>query len=566
MAPGGEDRGGAGDATPQLVLVSLLAMGTIAAQFLLRALDDSRFTSWRWAFAEVAPARLYALAAAAIVLAHLAARLDLPGRRPAAVLFVSSCAVAVCFWGEPEAIVDAARYFTQAKQLEVHGLGYFLREWGREIQAWTDLPLVPLLYGLVFDVLGESRTAIQAFTTLLFAASVALTQRIGRALWNDEVGFQAGALLLAMPSLLTQVPGMLVDVPTMFFLTLAVFAAIRAFETGTPGRILLASLAVSLALLSKYSAWLLLSVVPAIGVFQRRSVPRPLRTAALLAVIPVALLGAAGLARPRVLAEQLALLLGYQVPGLGRWGESLASILLFQIHPFVTAAALLSAGLALRRRDPRYAIAAWPVLLLLVLGVRRTRYLIPTFPMLALMAAYGLQAIRVREVRRLVLTCAVATSLVVAYCGHLPFLRSLSAMNLLRAGEYLDSIDEEVAEVITLPGASPEVGPAVSVPLLDLFTRKALVHRGELAPASPPAGMETSPLRFTWEYRSPGYYAPAGHLGAAAVVVICSDLVEPLPERVAARLEGLRLAREFATDEGVFRHRTLVRVYRPGGP
>src|SRR6266545_7493870 len=178
------DRGkrGATALVPERLLVSLLAFGTIAALFVFRAADDNRLTSWRWAFDGVSPARLYALVVAGIALAHLVARLPFPGRRPGAVLFISSYAIAACFWGEPEVIVDASRYFTQAKHLEVYGLHHFLTEWGRGIQAWTDLPLVPLLYGLVFKLFGESRICIQAFTTLLFAASVVLTHRIGKAL------------------------------------------------------------------------------------------------------------------------------------------------------------------------------------------------------------------------------------------------------------------------------------------------------------------------------------------------------------------------------------------------
>src|SRR5574341_279831 len=49
--------------------------------------------------------------------------------------------------------------------------GLFLADWGKAIPAWTDLPLVPLLDGLVLRLSGESRTAVQAFTTLLFAGS-----------------------------------------------------------------------------------------------------------------------------------------------------------------------------------------------------------------------------------------------------------------------------------------------------------------------------------------------------------------------------------------------------------
>jgi hypothetical protein len=554
---------------PGRLAVSILALGAVAAPLVFRSLDDNRLTSWRWVFAGVDPIRLYALVAAGIVLAHLLARSPIPGKRPAALLLLAAYATAAIFWGQPEVIVDASRIFTQAKQLEIRGLGGFLAAWGREIPAWTDLPLVPLLFGLVFDLLGESRIHVQALTTLLFAGAVALTFRLGRDLWDEEVGFLGGMLMLAIPYLLTQVPGMLADVPTMFFLTLAIHAVVRAFQRGGAGRILFASLAVVLALLSKYTAWLLLSVVPVIGlVHLRGGAPRPLRTGAAIGLLSGSIVAGLLLSHRDVFSGQLALLVGYQAPGLSRWGESFASTFLFQVHPFLTAAAAVSLWMAIRRRDARYAILLWPFLLLVALQVRRIRYLIPAFPMLTLMAAYGLQSIRAREVRRLVVACAVTSSLVVARFGYLPFLERNSLGNLKAAGEYLDAIGDERVEVFTPLPPDAEVNPAVAVPLLDLFTHKTVIHRREEIPPSARERAAASPLRFTWEVEVPGTYAPDGGAGATAVAVVSDDVRAPLPDLVVARLGNRRLARVFDADEGVFRFRTMVRVYRedPGEP
>jgi 4-amino-4-deoxy-L-arabinose transferase-like glycosyltransferase len=560
VASTGEPGEAAAGAAERL-LVSISALGAVAALFVFRAADDNRLTSWRWVFSDTDPLPLYALAATGVALALLLARFPLPGRRPAAVLFVAAYVVGALFWRAPEVVVDSSRYFTQAKHLEVHGLGYFLAEWGRAIPAWTDLPLVPLLDGLVFELLGESRVCIQATTTLLFAGCVVLTRRLGKILWDDEVGTTAGAFLLAMPYLLTQVSGMLVDVPTMFFVTLAVVSATEAFQRGGPGRILLASLAVVLALLAKYSTWLLLSVLPAVWAVHRKSGKRPLRTGLALALASAALILAAVLPHHEIYREQIGLLLRYQAPGLRRWGESFASTFLFQIHPFVTGAALLSIGVAVRRRDARYAIVLWPVLLLLVLRVQRIRYLVPAFPMVALMAAYGLQRIRSGEVRRLVAGCAVTTSLVVALHGYLPFLQATSTSNLRAAGEYLDSIDERHVEVFALSRPDAEVNPAIWVPLLDLYTSKRLSFAYQGAPPEALRRAEASALRFTWEYRNPDYYAD-GEDGIGAVAIVTDDLARPLPERIQDRLRGLRLARAFAPDDGVFLNRPLVAVYR----
>jgi 4-amino-4-deoxy-L-arabinose transferase-like glycosyltransferase len=149
----------------------------------------------------------------------LLSRLSLGERYPSFLLFGSSFAVSACFWSEPEVIVDASRYFAEAKYLELYGVGFFLREWGRAIAVWTDLPVVPFFYGLVFKVFGESRLYIQIFTSLLFSLSAVLTSQVGKKLWDEDTGFYAGLLLLGIPYLYS-VPLMLVDVPSMFFFCL----------------------------------------------------------------------------------------------------------------------------------------------------------------------------------------------------------------------------------------------------------------------------------------------------------------------------------------------------------
>ncbi|HEY6104928.1 MAG TPA: hypothetical protein VIV59_03030, partial [Anaeromyxobacteraceae bacterium] len=135
-----------------------------------------------------------------------------------------------------------------------------------------------------------------------------------------------------------------------------------------------------------------------------------------------------------------------------------------------------------------------------------------------------------------------------------------------RAGEYLDSIDEARVEVFTLSGPEAEVNPAVYVSMLDLYTAKQVSYAYQGTPPASRRRAEASPLRFTWEYRNPGYYAADGALGAAAVVVVSDDLAGPLPERIEERLRGHRLARVFAADDGVFRSRPLVSVYRASSP
>lgn len=481
-------------------------------------------------------------------------------------------------------IVDASRYFTQAKHLEVYGCGFFIREWGKAVQAWTDLPLVPFLYGLIFKFIGETRVYIQVFNTVLFSMTVVLTSLIGKELWDEDTGIAGGALLLGMPYLFSQVPLMLVDVPTMFFFTLSVFTFIRGVKYGG-WNVAFAAVSLFLAIFSKYSAWPMLSVLAVIiiayltkgnpfallrareGGGEAAEVNAAGRKAILyrgITIIAVALLMSTGvmLYKYEVFTEQMGLLVQFQKPGLRKWGESLLSTFLFQIHPFITGLALFSIVIALKKRDIKYAVISWLVILLVVFQVRRIRYTLPIFPMISLMASYGLQQIQDKDAKRLVVLCAVMSSLSIALFGYLPFLQKVSTVNLKTAGAFLDTVKGEKVEVYTLHEQNPVLNPAVAVPLLDLFTRKQIVYRYE--PAFPEREeAKKSPLRFTWEYKNPSYYSGECRKESIPVAVISGGPYETLPRDIAERIKGYRLSREFDVYEGVFGYRSMVTVYEP---
>jgi hypothetical protein len=203
-------------------------------------------------------------------------------------------------------------------------------------------------------------------------------------------------------------------------------------------------------------------------------------------------------------------------------------------------------------------------LLLVLLEIKRIRYLLPVFPMLALMAAYGLREIRDAEVRKVVVLCIVASSIVIMVFGFLPFAQKASAANLKQAGAYLDSLEADTVEVIALPQLHALVNPAVSVPILDLFTSKRLVVRHDAVAAPAAEALGKSSLRFTWAYRNPAYYAAGTDApGDSAVVVIASDPAQLLPASIGQRLQGYRLSRAFIVSEDVFGYRTIVQVYVP---
>lgn len=540
--------------------------------FLLRAYDDNSLFSWSWVFAHTDASRIYLFLTTSIAIAFVLAQKPVPGQYRIMVLAVLSFASVVPFWGQPEIIVDASRYFTQAKHLEVYGIEYFLREWGRAIPAWTDMPLVPFLYGMLFKLFGEHRLAVQIFTTALFSLTTVLTCLIGERLWNRDTGFSAGLLLLGIPYLPTQVPLMLVDVPTMFFLTLSLYAYLAAVDQGGVVRIALSIAAIVLTVLSKYSAWFMLSVlvIALIVRAMRRTgtgdrLPLKRGMAILLAAGVVS--GAVLLLNYEVVREQMTLLREFQQPGLTRWRESFLSTFLFQIHPVITVAALASIIIAFRKRDATYLIICWLILLPVLFHITRIRYMLPVFPMLALMASYGMQSIAREDLRRSIVLGVVATSLVIALSAYLPFAKSMSAVNLMHAGEYLNTLPGTAVEVVTITPGEPVANPAVSVPLLDLFTHTQIQYHYLHESPLPPEEILRSSLRFTWEYRNPAYYGSTSERAATMPVIVLSNASDgSFPTVLAKKLDGYRLSRSFQVNEDVFEYTVGVSIYLPVNP
>jgi hypothetical protein len=544
------------------LLISFLTLLIPLVLYIGRTLDDNRLTSWHWVFTAANSGWLFLLLLAMIPVLWLLARRPPVTPHPLH-LVPASFLICLLFLDTPEVIVDASRYFLQAKLLREYGVGYFLREWGNEIFVWTDLPLMSFLYGLLFTIFGESRLVVQLFNAALFALTTYLTFMLGRDLWDEETGLYGGFLLLGFPFLYTQVPLMLVDVGTMFFLVLAMVTMRRALTIGGSGRISLAALSVAALFFVKYSAWVLLTVlVPVFFCSLGRDWRLAVRRGLLVALPTLGVIGLLLLARWETITVQLELLASYQQPGLKRWGESLISTFLFQTHPLLTAGVLYSAFRAWRLRDMRYLVVSYLVVLLLViLEIRRIRYSMPIFPLVALLAAYGIRDIKDREVRRHLALAIVGPSLLLAAGAFLPFLQSMGERNLQQAGNYLNKLAVDRVSVFILADPEPVLDPRVTIPLLDLFAARQLIYR-PLAPTSaPPAWVAESPLRFTWELRLPALYFQPEPITAEAVVVISNSPRPELPPAVVANTAGLSRVRRFAEDTGIFQHRTFVVVY-----
>jgi len=287
----------------------------------------------------------------------------------------------------------------------------------------------------------------------------------------------------------------------------------------------------------------------------------------LTSAIAGALIGIAVIYKYDVISSQMVFLREYQAPGLRRWGESFTSTFLFQAHPFITLAGLFSFYHAFRKRDPKFLIISWLIILIIAMQIRRSRYVLIAFPMLALMASYGLQKVREIEIKRFIVSCIVASSLVTALFAVRPFLQSMSMVNIKDAGIFLDAVRTERVEVYTVYSDGSIVNPAVAVPILDLFTDKDIVYHYDPDLVPPFKKIEKSPLRFTWEYKNPEYYSPGRVVvdQHPAIVVISNGPLKDLPEDLSKRIEGHRIAKTFNTSDGIFSYSPVVSVYLTEG-
>jgi 4-amino-4-deoxy-L-arabinose transferase-like glycosyltransferase len=341
-----------------------------------------------------------------------------------------------------------------------------------------------------------------------------MTFFIGKLLWSERVGLYGALMLLAIPYLHTQIPLMLVDVPAMFFLSLAVFIYIRALTRQKSILPILAAVCIVLAMLTKYSTWLMLSVLPVISLVLFKITVNPdarkimLKQNIIVLASLSAFLGLLLLWKHEVFVHQIGLLVGYQLPALSGWSESHLSTFFFQTHPFVSMAAIASLYIAYQKRDLKYLIIGWMILLILIMDIRRIRYALIVFPMLSLMAGYALAKIKEARIRRYLTLCVLLSAGIFSTTGFAFFLGGTSAGNIQAASKYIDTIELSTVEVITLLQTRSSVNPVMSIPLFDLYSQKQIIYRNGrgIDHQTNLNSMQSSPLRFTWEYNLPEYY------------------------------------------------------------
>lgn len=525
----------------------------------------STLTSWRWAFTEGGPVKIFLLIFIAVLLAIPLSSTKLPERYPVASLFSAALFSSFPFLNSQEILLDSARYFLQAKYLTEYGFSAFLQEWGGEINQWTDLPLIPMIYGILFKIFGEHKLVIEIFNSLLFSLVPVLVYFTGKHLWDNSTGFIAGILILASPYLYTQVSLMLVDIHTMFFLLLAVCTFLYATEKGGFFWIFVSAITFVMAMLSKYSTWPMLSVLGLVTLIKLGSLPGTLlkRVTAII-TLTVCLISVIYLWKGEIITGQIQFLRTYQMGGLKRWHEGYISAFIFQVHPLLLPAALFGIFRALKNLEKKMLIMGWLAALVFFLELKRVRYILPFLPFYALTGAYGLQVIKDIQVRRYIAYGCVASSLVIAIFAYKPFLHGTSMANLKDAGKFLNTLTADAVEVYCLPQNNSLGNTAVAVPILDLFTNKTLFQDQQWVSEEGLKRAQNISLRFTWELSSPRYYRDIKYSALQLpLVVISSKPVTDVVPALAEKYPEARLHKMFTKTSGIYRFQTFVSVFEP---
>lgn len=544
------------------LIISFAGLLAFFLLYILRFLDDNTLTSWKWIFRDIHIGKTVLFLCVVLICAFFISKVSVAEKYFVPILLLLSFGFIPPLWMEPEVFPDAARYFVQAKSLKLYGIGYFFREWGRDINAWTDLPVVPFIYGLLFNYCGEARVCIQFFNTTVFSLSVLVTFFLGKELWDGETGFYAGLFLMSIPYLLIQAPLMMVDVPTMFFMTLTVYTYLKAIKKG--GLLIgIAPVIIALTLLSKYSTWVMSPILPLITSVYAKSLPketlrRSVITVFLAGSMCVLFIGC----KFDVFQGQIEILRSYQWPALGKWKEGFISNFFFQSHPFLILFTLYGAYRAVKEKDRRFLIPLWFAFFVLTLRANRIRYIIPLFPLFALTASYGLRGFGSDEAKRFTAYGSIGFSLLLVFGGFLPFLEGTSMGNLRLAGKFIDGLDYPSVLVRTLPQRVSSGNTDITVPILDLYTDKTITHNQGSFKLKDYERIKKSPLRFTWEFGSPAFYRDNQAVGESPVVLISGTKAEETGPGFSFPPESeFNLLKSFEASSGVFRYKSFVYVF-----
>ncbi|MFZ2411377.1 MAG: glycosyltransferase family 39 protein, partial [Candidatus Methanoperedens sp.] len=337
-------------------------------------------------------------------------------------------------------------------------------------QSGSTYFVMPVLDGYLFKLFGEGRLIIQILRTTLFALTAVVAYYIGKELWDKRVGLIAGILLLSFPYFLSMSHLMLIDVPLAFFVTLSVFALIKARDSRKWFFILIPVLLLTLFTKKTgvvYLGFLVPVVLLALFIKYKWKI---LKIAApVLAIIGfIAAIEFSGFLKWTVDSLLHGQSVAYMSHGM-YWinPQYYLKSLPIVAGPIVTLLAFSSIILLLRRRDHRLLIpVAWMIIPIFIMVNPAFRHLIPAYPAYALAAAVVLVELEKGlnigkrhfklegQSRRFFIASAVLLSISMALFVFPQIEATHMQVNVKEAAEYTNELEVRNISIVTIGDAS----------------------------------------------------------------------------------------------------------------
>jgi hypothetical protein len=260
-----------------------------------------------------------------------------------------------------------------------------------------------------------------------------------------------------------------------------------------------------------------------------------------------------------VIKEQMILLSTFQMQGFAKWSESHFSTFFFQTHPFITFMAIYATFRAFKNRDKKFLIVFWFVIFILIFQLKRSRYILPLFPLFALMASYGIHFFKNNLIKRNFAYLIVMTSFIITTNIFLPFLKNISTVNIKMAGNYLNKLPQDSILVYILKKKESIRNLEVVLPILDIYTNKQLIYHdiiGDIIDQN----LKTSGGH-TWNYKIPAYYFSKTKIEELPVVIVSSEKNIIIPEAILEKIKNFKYTITFDKATGIYRYKNFLTIY-----
>lgn len=509
------------------LLISFCILASYYILYIFRIEDNTVLMSWNLVFTygNINIQNLFIILSIVILISFLISRIrsfDHLNQEKYHILFLflSGMIIGSLFWNIPEINPDAARYFTEAKYLEIKGIWSYFDDWGHGFFVWSDFPSIPFFYGIIFRYLGEYREYIQIFNTILFSLTAVLTYKIAKRLWNEEIGIYSGLLLMSFPFLLSQIPLMLVEIPFMFLTILSAFLLFKVFDNKYYS--IPASIVIFFAVYAKMSSILILFPAIFILLINYRYVilnkNRWIFTIIFCSVLVISFF----ILKMDVILQYKQTVI--QIVNILTYFESPLNYF-FQVGPILILLVVYSIIIAFRKKKLNYLIAiAWVGIPFLFLYNARIRHMIPVFPFIAMMAALSLSTISDKPLKKFVTLSLFLVPLALTIYAYIPYEENFTDRNIKDAAEFTNSLNISEIEIFLDFSEKHSYNPDPLVLLFDLYSHKKIVYSDDNK-FYPVADYSNSWLAFN-KIPSFFYGNSSSSLRNERIIIIISDKVE----------------------------------------